>query len=136
MKHNEQIKNSKQGFTLMELLLSLLVLSSSLAIIFSGFEVSEKLNKHSVFESEAAYLAEREIELAKSELLNGNLKAEKVKKLDCRFRLKPGWKLFTLLTPPDADDAVRLQVRVINADREFQLESFLFLPKNGGENNG
>ncbi len=86
----------KQGFSLVEILLTLIVLSSSLAVIFSGFDISSKLNVHAAFESEAAFLAEREIELAKSELLNGNLKAGKLRKLSCRFNLKPGWKLVTL----------------------------------------
>ncbi len=136
MNLNKQSTIKKQGFSLVEILLSLIVLSSSLAVIFSGFEISSKLNSHAAFESEAAFLAEREIELAKSELLNGNLKAGKVKKLESRFRLKPGWKLVTLLTPPDEENTVRLQVRVTNADRELQLESFLFLPGQEVKNNG
>ncbi len=135
MKLNEQIRKTKQGFSLMEILLSLFVLSGSLTAIFSGFEISAKLNSYAVFEAEAAFLAEREIELAKSELLKGNLKATKPQKLKSRFRLKPGWKLVTLLTLPDQDDTVRLQVRIKHNDRIFQLESFLFLPQ-GANNNG
>ena len=126
----------KNGFSLIELIISLFVLTGALSIIFSGFEVSAKLNSHAIFESEAAFLAEREIELAKSELLNGNLKAGKARQLPCRFRLKPGWKLITLLTTPDKDDTVRLQVRVTHADRELQLESYLFLPEKEVKNNG
>ena len=126
----------KNGFSLVELIISLLVLTGALSVIFSGFEVSAKLNNHAVFESEAAFLAEREIELAKSELLNGNLKAGEARQLPCRFRLKPGWKLITLLTSPDKDETVRLQVRVTHADRELQLESYLFLPEKEVKNNG
>lgn len=126
----------RKGFSLIELIISLLVLAGSLSVIFSGFEVSTKLNSHAVFESEAAFLAEREIELAKSELLNGNLKAGKARQLPCRFRLKPGWKLITLLTTPDKEETVRLQVRVTHADRELQLESYLFLPEKEVKNNG
>ena len=126
----------KKGFSLIEAILSLLILSGSLAIIFSGFEISSKLNNYANFESEAAFLAEREMELAKSELLSGNLKANQNKKLNSRFRLKPGWKLFTILTVPDAEKVVRLQVRVSNSDRELQLESFLFLPEQGENKNG
>ena len=76
------------------------------------------------------------MELAKSELLNGNLKADKNKKLNSRFRLKPGWNLSTILTSPDEEKVVRLQVRVTHSDRELQLESFLFLPEQGEKNNG
>ena len=128
---------TKKGFSLIEIVLSLLVLSTSLAIIFSGFEISANLNNHARFESEAAFLAEREMELAKSELLNGNIIAnKKVRKIESRFRLKPGWKLFTLILPPDEENAVRLQVRVTHTDRELQLESFLFLPNQEVHKNG
>ncbi len=136
MNLKEQSKSKKQGFSLIEVLLTLIVLSSSLAVIFAGFDISSKLNNYAAFESEAAFLAEREIELAKSELLNGNLKAGKLRKLSCRFKLKPGWKLVTLLLPPDEENIVRLQVRVNNADRELQLESFLFLPDWRVNSNG
>ncbi|MBQ3644928.1 MAG: prepilin-type N-terminal cleavage/methylation domain-containing protein [Candidatus Riflebacteria bacterium] len=128
--------NKRHGFSLIEILISLFVLAGSLSVIFSGFEVSAKLNSHAGFESEAAFLAEREIELTKSELLNGNLKAEKVRKIPCRFRLKPGWKLTTLLTTQAPEDTIRLQVRVTHSDRELQLESFLFLPNLEVKNNG
>ena len=128
--------NTKKGFSLIEIVLSLLILSTSLAIIFSGFEITASLNNHARFESEAAFLAEREMELAKSDLLNGNLIVNKVKKLESRFRLKPGWKLLTLIIPPDEDNAVRLQVRVTHTDRELQLESFLFLPAKEIQKNG
>ena len=126
----------KRGFSLIEIILSLLILSTSLAIIFSGFEISANLSNHARFESEAAFLAEREMELAKSELLNGNLKANEVRKLKSRFKLKPGWKLFTLILPPDNENTVRLQVRVTHTDRELQLESFLFLPNKEVQKNG
>ena len=132
----QQTSKKRYGFSLIELLISLFVLTGALTIIFSGFEISAKLNNHAVFESEAAYLAEREIELAKSELLSGNLKAGKARQLPCRFRLKPGWKLITLLTTPDKDETVRLQVRVSHADRELQLESYLFLPEKEVKKNG
>lgn len=134
MKKKKQIGHKKQGFSLIEILLSLLVLGSSLTLIFSGFEVSTAINNHAIFESEAAFLAEREMELAKSELLRGSLKATKPRQLKCRFRLKPEWKLITVLTPPDLDNAVRLQVRVNHRDRELQLESYLFLPEGVVEN--
>lgn len=131
---NKKINNRKQGFSLVEILISLFVLSGSLAVIFSGFEVTNKLNNHAGFESEAAFLAEREIELTKSELINGKIKPLQPQKLPCRFRLKPGWKLFTIITPPDSYDSVRLQVRVYHTDRELQLESFLFLPQGVNSN--
>ncbi len=133
---SKRIKNQNKGFSLIEIILSLFILSTSLAIIFSGFEITSNLNNHARFESEAAFLAEREMELAKSELLNGNIKVIKTQKFESRFRLKPGWKLFTLIVPPDSDNAVRLQVRVTHTDRELQLESFLFLPDKEVQKNG
>jgi prepilin-type N-terminal cleavage/methylation domain-containing protein len=130
----KQTKNNRQGLSLIEILISLLILSGSLAFIFSGFDISSKLTNHATFESEAAFLAEREIELTKSELLNGNIKILKARQLPCRFRLKPGWKLITIMTQPDIYDTVRLQVRVSHSDRELQLESFLYLPQGENKN--
>lgn len=134
MKTLRQKRINKQGFSLLEILASLFVLGTSLSVIFSGFEVSKRINNEAAFESEAAFLAERELELAKSELLNGSIKTGQPQKLKSRFRLKPGWKMFTLLTEPDKDDVVRLQVRVTQSNRELQLESFLFLPSQGVKN--
>ena len=133
--YSNRIKSRNKGFSLIEIVLSLFILSTSLAIIFSGFEITSNLSSYARFESEAAFLAEREMELTKSELLNGNLKVNKVNKFESRFRLKPGWKLLTLIVPDD-DNAVRLQVRVTHTDRELQLESFLFLPNKEAQKNG
>lgn len=128
MNKKRQKRINRLGISLLEILLSLFVLATSLSVIFSGFEVSKKISSQATFESEAAFLAERELELAKAELLNGNLKAKKARQLKSRFQLKPGWNLSTILTPPDNYNTVKLQVKVTQADKELQLESFLFLP--------
>lgn len=115
------------GFSLIEILISLLVLSGAIATMFSGFEASNQLDMQAAFESEAAYIAEREIELAKSDLLAGRLNAAATGRPG-RFRMKPGWKVATAIAAPDSDGAVRLQVTTRKGERSFQLESFVFVP--------
>ncbi len=115
------------GFSLIEILISLLVLSSAIATMFSGFEASSQLDMHAAFESEAAHIAEREIELVKSDLLAGRLTAAAAGR-SSRFRMKPGWKVATAIAAPDSDGAVRLQVTTHKGERSFQLESFVFVP--------
>ncbi len=118
------------GFSLIEILISLLVLSSAIATMFSGFEASSQLDMQAAFESEAAYIAEREIELVKSDLLAGRLAATAAGRPG-RFRMKPGWKVATAIAAPDIDGAVRLQVTTHRGERSFQLESFVFVPSSG-----
>ena len=118
---------SRPGFSLIEILISLLVISGALTTMFSGFETSGQLDMHAAFESEAAFMAERELELIKSDLLAGRLPA-KAAGQPGRFRSKPGWKIATTVAAPDADNAVRLQVTARKGERVFQLESFVFVP--------
>ncbi len=115
------------GFSLIEILISLLVLSGAIATMFSGFEASSQLDLQAAFESEAAYIAEREIELVKSDLLAGRLAVAAAGRPG-RFRMKPGWKVATAIAAPDSDGAVRLQVTTHKGERSFQLESFVFVP--------
>jgi len=115
------------GFSLIEILISLLVLSGAIATMFSGFEASSQLDMQAAFESEAAYIAEREIELVKSDLLAGRLAATAAGRPG-RFRMKPGWQVATAIAAPDSDGAVRLQITTRKGEHSFQLESFVFVP--------
>lgn len=128
---SEQTGLNRHAFSLLEILITLLVLSGSIVIMFSGFDVAAKLDLQADFESEAAFLAERELELLKSELLQGRI-AMTAKALKSRFRLKPGWEIANVMTDADADSAVRLLCSVKKSDRLFQLESFVFVPPTGG----
>ncbi len=121
---------SRRGFSLLEILITLLVLSGSVVIMFSGFDTAAQLDMFASFESEAAFLAEREIELLKSELLQGRVKPA-AGSLKSRFRLKPGWKLTSVMADADSEGAVRLICSVSKGDRQFQLESFVFVPDSG-----
>ncbi len=119
-----------RGFSLLEILVTLLVLSGSIVVMFSGFDTAAKLDMFASFESEAAFLAERELELLKSELLQGRIKPA-ITSLNSRFRLKPGWKLTSVMTNAGNEDTVRLICSVNKSDRLFQLESFVFVPEAG-----
>ncbi|MBU1108789.1 MAG: prepilin-type N-terminal cleavage/methylation domain-containing protein [Candidatus Riflebacteria bacterium] len=119
-----------QGFSLLEILITLLILSGSIVIMFSGFDKAAELDMFASFESESAFLAEREIELLKTELLHGRIKP-RTGSLGSRFRLKPGWKMTSVMTAADSEEAVRLICSINKGDRLFQLESFVFVPSIG-----
>lgn len=95
--------------------------------MFSGFDYAGQLDLHSSFESRAAYIAEREMELAKSDLLSGSIQPG-AKVIKGRFQYKPGWKVSTVVTAPDPYGAVRLISSIKNGERSFELESFVFVP--------
>lgn len=116
------------GFSLVEILISLLVLSGAIATMFSGFDNAGRLELHASFESEASFLAEREMELLKAELLNGKI-TQKPATVKSRFPHKPGWKSYSVVTAPDPLGAVRIVSTVKKSNRIFKLESFLFVPE-------
>lgn len=123
----DNLNRKISGFTLIEILISLLVLSGALTTMFSGFESSSRLDLHADFESEAAFLAEREMELLKSEMLAGKVKTGPTS-IKGRFRYKPGWKVYSVITAADKTSTVRIVSNVSRNDRQLKLESFLFLP--------
>ncbi len=120
-----------RGFSLIEILISLLVLSGAIATMFSGFDTSSQLNLHSAFESEAAFIAEREIELLKADLLSMQRKPGPAA-APSRFRNRPGVKVNTAWTSRDPEGTVRMVCTVSQSDRVFKIESFLYLPQEPG----
>ncbi|MDD3145796.1 MAG: type II secretion system protein [Candidatus Riflebacteria bacterium] len=124
-----KIYGIREGFSLIEILISLLVLSGALATMFSGFESSSMLDMQAGFESEAAFMAERELELVKSDLLAGRLKPVAAGRRG-RFKMKPGWKIATTIADRDDDGATRIQVSASRSGRNFMLESFVYVPKD------
>jgi len=127
---NSHTVAGRRAFSLLEILITLLVLSGSVVIMFSGFDTAAQLDMFASFESEAAFLAEREIELLKSELLQGRIKPV-AGSLPSRFRLKPGWKIACVKADIDNESCVRLICSVSSGDRLFQLESFIYVPEAG-----
>ncbi|MFZ5953212.1 MAG: type IV pilus modification PilV family protein [Candidatus Rifleibacteriota bacterium] len=120
-----------RGFSLIEILISLLVLSGAIATMFSGFDTSSQLNLYSAFESEAAFIAEREIELLKADLLSQQRKPGPAA-APSRFRNRPGVKVNTAWTGRDPEGTVRMVCTVSQSDRIFKIESFLYLPQEPG----
>lgn len=123
-----------RGFSLIEILLSLLILSGSLGILLGGMDVAQKLDRRGATESSAVFFAEREMELARSDLLSGRFDAER-RHRPGRFRLPKGWTTRVVRTDPDDYGVVRLQCRVTYQEEEqLTLESHFFLPGlTGGE---
>lgn len=130
--NNSYIYRYNSGFSLIEIVLSLLILSGSIVVIFSGFDTSDKLNNYSIFETKAAFLAERELEILKSDLINKNRK-NFPGTADSRFQQQPGWKVKCIWTVPDKTDVVRVVSSVTYKGMKFRLESFVFIPNIGAK---
>ncbi len=124
---NKAPKSDCRGFTLFEVLVSLLILGGSLAGITGGFFAAEQLDRQARFEERAAFFAEREIELLKTDLVGGRRSPAKGA-ADGRFRLPGGWKSRILWEARQDEDSVRVIARVRKGDESFVLDSFLFLP--------
>ncbi|MBF0498531.1 MAG: hypothetical protein HQM09_00225 [Candidatus Riflebacteria bacterium] len=118
---------SKQGFSLIEILLSLMILSGTVVSLVSGIGSAESLDRHTRFEYEATTLAERELEILKSDLLSGK-RSPGPRGGPGRFRLHPGWTSRIAWAAPDADGAVRLASEIIHGSDRVRLESFLYVP--------
>jgi prepilin-type N-terminal cleavage/methylation domain-containing protein len=121
----------RPGFSLVEILISLLVLSGAIATMFSGFDTATQLDFYARFASEAAFLAEREIEMLKADLLAGKRQPGPAS-APSRFRHKPGWEVMTAWTKLDKDKTLRIVCTVKQLDRSFKVESFLYLPGENG----
>jgi len=130
VKNNRQqlkhINLSKRAFTLIEIIISMLVFAITVTSIFSGFDVIQKLERHADFESESAFLAERELELAKAKILTGSLKAEQ-NTLKSAFPLKPHWELTLHISKPDKNGLIELSALVESQDRQTEVKTFLAL---------
>ncbi|MGM0598749.1 MAG: type IV pilus modification PilV family protein [Candidatus Rifleibacteriota bacterium] len=120
-------ESNKKGFSLAEILISMLVLSGAISTMFIGFDTSSNLDNYSRFSTESAYLAEREMELLKSDLLNGKQPPGPANS-GSRFSLKPGWGLKTIWTAPDETETIRINCVVKKGEQQFKLETFLYLP--------
>ncbi|MEW6711649.1 MAG: hypothetical protein AB1403_17640, partial [Candidatus Riflebacteria bacterium] len=86
---------------------------------------------YSAFESEAAFIAEREIELLKADLLSRQRKPGPAA-TPSRFRNRPGVKVNIAWTGCDPEGTVRMLCTVSQLDRIFKIESFLYLPQEPG----
>lgn len=122
----------RAAFSLIEILISLLIVSGAIATIFSGFDTAAQLSFHSAFESEAAFLAERELELLKAEFISDKI-TYSPGRIASRFPQKPGWKVNTVWAAHDEFGAVRVVCTVEQQDRVFKLESFVYQPERGSD---
>lgn len=121
------LASRKNGFSLAEILISMLVLSGAISTMFIGFDTSGNLDNYSRFSTESAFLAEREVELLKSDLITGK-QATGPASRSSRFRLKPGWDVKTIWTSLDETQTVRINCIVKKGEQQFKLETFLYLP--------
>lgn len=116
------------GFTLIEILLSLLLMAGAISIYFTGLQAAERLDQQAFQESRAAQIAERELELLKNDLLAGRRPFKGVAR--GRFRLPAGWKSRIRWAPLlEEYGTTRLVARVWQPNgADLKVESFLFMP--------
>lgn len=119
------------GFSLIEILLSLLILSGTLVTLLGGFQVALELDKHAQFEEMAAYFAEREMEIAKCDLLSGKAVPDTATRAG-RFRLPKGWGSWLSCAPLDEFSVSKILCRVARGSETLTLESFLYCPEKPG----
>ena len=122
---------NRAGFTLIEVLVSIFIVGGILTIMYSGFDLSNIMQSHANYESEASLLAEREMEFIKSELICGNIKYTS-KPLLTHFKLDEGWKLSTNLIKTDESD-VKIIVNISKDKQKLELVSYVYIP--GAEEN-
>lgn len=123
------IPDCRRGFSLLEVLLSLVIVSGALVILLRGIETGARLTAQSHFEAWSATYAEREMELLKSDLLTGRRSAQVGGRSSGRFRLPAGWRTTIAWTALDELFTTRLCIIVKQQRLSFQLESHLFLPE-------
>lgn len=124
----------KLGFSLVEILISVLVVGGILTIMYSGFKTSNDLLLQASFESEAAFLAEREVEYIKSELVDGAIKPEK-SLLKSRFQTKAEWKVSSSIAPDEIPGICKILTNIESQNKKFTLESFIYIPNSKGVTN-
>lgn len=127
--------NKIHGFTLFEIIISMVVLGGVLTIMFSGFSISNKLFSQTSFESEASLIAEREMEYLKSELLSG-FSTNKKTNITNKFKLEIPWELSSLIEPDSIDNCYRISVKVKKQEQSFLLSSFIYSPTKEEKNEG
>ena len=125
--YKKKLLFDKKGVFLAEILLTLIVVSSALLTMFSGFDSAFSLSNQASFETQAAFKAEREMEFFKSEMLANRI-PQSHGSLNSFFRLKPGWKINTVWTKKDIYSCVRIITTVKQGERQLKIESFLFHP--------
>lgn len=125
-------QTDRMGFSLIEILISLLIVSGAIVTIFSGFDTAAQLSSHSAFESEAALIAERELELLKAEFISDRI-THSPGRIGTRFPQKPGWKVNTAWAAHDEFRAIRILCTVEQQDRTFKLESFVYQPERSAD---
>jgi Tfp pilus assembly protein PilV len=119
---------SPSGFSLFEILLSLMILGGATVGLFGAMNVAEALDRQARFESEGAAFAERELEMLKIDLLAGTRSAGP-RGARGRFRHPGGWKVRLSWTAADPEGVIRTACTITQGDRGYRLESFLFFPR-------
>jgi prepilin-type N-terminal cleavage/methylation domain-containing protein len=122
-----------RGFTLLEIVVSMLVLGGILTIMFSGFSISKDLFNQALFESEAAFIAEREMEYLKGELLGGMVIKKPISTKN-KFQLKKPWTVSTSIEADQLVNCYKIHIKVEKQEQTFALESFIYSPTHEEQN--
>lgn len=126
---DQVVFKSPRGFSLLEIILSLLILSGCITALIGGFNQADNVFSFARFEFEASMLAEREIELLKTELLMGRRKvADVINESDGRFRVPGGFRTRLSWEPTETEGLLKLGCTITRGSSELVIESFLFGP--------
>lgn len=120
----------RNAFTLIETLVSIMIVGGILTVMFSGFDVSKQQQMQADFESEAAFIAEREMEYIKSELLEGKIKT-KASKRSGNFKVPTGWSVTLNLGEYTQDKTMKISVETVKNNNRFILSSYVYIPESG-----
>ncbi len=119
-----------KAFTLVETLVSIMIVGSILTVMYSGFDISKQQQMQADFESEASIISEREMEYIKSELIDGKIKPKSTKK-NGSFKVPAGWQVTSTLGEYSSDKTMKITVETSKNNNKFMLSSYIYIPNNG-----
>ena len=117
----------QKAFTLVEILVSIMIVGSILTVMYSGFDISKQQQMQADFESEASIIAEREMEYIKSELIDRKVKP-KFAKRHGNFNVPKGWQVLLTLGEYSTDKTIRITVETTKKNNRFKLNSYVYIP--------
>lgn len=126
--------NYSRAFTLLEILISLLILGGTLGIFFTSLQVIEKIKQSVKLELEAYLIAERELELVHSELNKTSFQNlyNKNLKLKPKFYIPKFRTEINLQKKNKLDNLYEIKVKVYSLEKSAlaTLQKYVFLKKN------
>ena len=119
--------DTRRAFSLLEILLSLLILAGSVIGLMKGLDVAQALDNYSRFEHQAAVFGERELELLKADLIDGR-RLPGPASATARIKLPPGWQGILSWTDRDQTGTIRAVARITQRENLLTIGTFVYVP--------